>query len=255
MSTIRAILVFALAASASACVTTTSGPRAQSDEEAAIANLNVGVGYLRQNRPDAAIDALERAIDLDPRLADAHSALALAYGQLDEHELAEEHHRRATQLDVNNAAVQNNYAAFLCRRDRWSEAERYFRRAVENPRYATPAAAYTNAGTCARNADDLAKAEENYRAALELEPGNVDALNGMLEIAVINENFLQARAFIQRAFAAGTPTARHLQLCVLVERQLSDAEAARNCEDRLRSSFPNSAEFGQLREQERNAGQ
>ncbi|MGW8370093.1 MAG: type IV pilus biogenesis/stability protein PilW, partial [Gammaproteobacteria bacterium] len=74
------------------CVTEGGEPaRPQSDEEAAMANLNLGIGYIRQNRPDVAVPALQRAIDLDPRLADAHTAIAVAYDQLDQIELAEEH--------------------------------------------------------------------------------------------------------------------------------------------------------------------
>jgi type IV pilus assembly protein PilF len=236
-------------------VTTTDGARPQTDADAAAANLNLGVGYLRQGRADAAIDALERAVDLDPRSADAHSALALAYDQFGEPDRAEEHYRRATQLDINNSAVQNSFGVFLCRRNRWSEAERYFERAVSNPRYPTRAAARTNAANCALGAGDLAKAEENFRAALALEPAYPDALSGMLDLAVRNQNYLQARAFVQRSFAADAQgTARLLWLCAYVERQLGDMAAADNCAQQLRSRFPNSPELAQLRELERDAG-
>jgi type IV pilus assembly protein PilF len=248
------ITFIAMAAALSGCVTATTGPRQPTDEEAAVANLNLGIGYLRQGRPDAAVEALERAADLDPRSADAHSALALAYDQLREPEQAEDHHRRATQLDVGNAAAQNSYAVFLCRQNRWAEAERFFRRAAENPRYATPAAALTNAGNCARDSNDVEKAEQNYRAALAINPAFADALNGMIELSVQNENYLQARAFIQRLFTASTPTARQLWLCVFVERQLGDVAAAENCAQQLRTNFPNSSELAALRELERNAG-
>jgi type IV pilus assembly protein PilF len=254
MKASRLVILIAMAAAVSACVTATTEPRPSSDEEAAIANLNLGVGYLRQGRPDAAVEALERAADLNPRNADAHSALALAYDQLREPERAEDHHRRATQLDVNNAAAQNSYAVFLCRQNRWTEAERFFQRAAENPRYATPAAALTNAGNCARDSNDIEKAEQNYRAALAIDPAFADALNGMVELSVQNENYLQARAFIQRLFTASMPTARQLWLCVFVERQLGDLAAAENCAQQLRANFPNSSEFAALRELERNAG-
>jgi type IV pilus assembly protein PilF len=245
------VMSLGVAVALSACVSS-SGSRALSDEEAAVANMNLGIGYLREGRPDAAVDALERATELDPRLADAHSALALAYDQIEEPERAEEHHRRATQLNPNDGAVQNSYAVFLCRQNRWSEAERYFQRAASNPRYPTPAAALTNAGNCARTANDPLKAEENYRAALEIEPGNADALAGMIELSVDNDNFLQARAFIQRSFDATPPSARQLWLCTFVERQLTDLAAAENCAQQLRANYPNSQERARLRELERN---
>lgn len=242
------------AVSLSACVSTTSEPR-PTDEEAAVANMNLGIGYLRQGRPDAAVDALERAVDLNPRLANAHSALALAYDQLGEADQAEEHHRRATQIDPGNADVQNSYAVFLCRQNRWADAERYFDRAVSDERYPLRAAAYVNAGNCARGANDLTKAEENYRAALAVDPANTDAMAGMIELAVRTENFLQARAFIQRLFVVAPPTSYHLLVCVIVERRLGDSAAAENCARQLREDFPNSAETIRLRELDRNAAQ
>jgi type IV pilus assembly protein PilF len=201
------------------------------------------------------VDALERAVDLNPRLATAHSALALAYDQLGEPEQAEDHHRRATSVDPGNADVQNSYAVFLCRQNRWSDAERYFARAVQDDRYALRATASVNAANCARGANDLAKAEQYYRGALEIDPANTDAMAGMIELAVRNENYLQARAFIQRLFLTAPPTSYHLLVCYMVEQRLGDTAAADSCARQLRSGFPNSAEAIRLRELERNAAQ
>jgi type IV pilus assembly protein PilF len=251
----RSLIVgFAAAVSLSACVSTTEIAE-PSDEEAAVANMNLGIGYLRQGRPDAAVDALERAVDLDSRLANAHSALALAYDQLDEVEQAEDHHRRATQIDPGNADIQNSYAVFLCRQSRWTEAERYFARALDDERSGLRATTLVNAGNCARGANELAKAEENYRAALEADAANTDAMAGMVEVAIRNENFLQARAFIQRLFVTAQPTSYHLFVCYVVEQRLGDAAAADSCARQLRSGFPNSTEAIRLRELERNAAQ
>jgi type IV pilus assembly protein PilF len=210
---------------------------------------------LRQGRPDAAVDALERAIDLDSRNATAHSALALAYDQLDEADQAEDHHRRATQIDPGNADIQNSYAVFLCRQGRWADAERYFTRALDDERSGILATTFVNAGNCARGANELAKAEENYRAALEVDASNTDAMAGMIELAIRNDNYLQARAFIQRLFVTSQPTSYHLLVCYMVEQRLGDAAAADSCARQLRSGFPNSTEAIRLRELERNAAQ
>jgi type IV pilus assembly protein PilF len=254
MKASQVIVVLGLCLVGAACVTTTSGPEPASSEEAAVANMNLGIGYLRQGRPEIAVDALERAITLDPRLAPAHSALAIAYDQLSEPEEAEEHHRRATQLAPENSDVQNSYAVFLCRYNRWTDAERYFERALSNPRYATPTVARVNAGNCAREANDLVKAEDNYRAALTLDPRNADALDGMIELSIQQQDYLQARAFIQRSFAAHKATARELALCYYAEQQLADQDAAAECLRELRTSYPDSPELGRILGSERNAG-
>ena len=108
---------------------------------------------------------------------------------------------------------------------------------------------------CARGANDLAKAEENYRAALVIDQSNTDAMAGMIELAVQNENYLQARAFIQRLFSTSQPTSYHLLVCYMVEQRLGDAAAADSCARQLRTGFPNSTEAIRLRELERNATQ
>ena len=131
------------------CVTTvTSNTIADeaNSEEAAIANLNLGVAYYREGRFELALERLESSLDQNPRLADAHSTIALVYEQLGETDEAENHYRRATQLEPENPGAANSYAVFLCRNERWNDAERQFMRAARNPRYPTPEAAFTNAG-------------------------------------------------------------------------------------------------------------
>lgn len=246
-----AFVLVACAVLSTACVST-GARREATAEEAALANLSLGVGYLSGGRPDIAVEALQRAINLDPRLADAHSALAVAYDQLEDSEQAEAHHLRATQLDPGNPESQNSYAVFLCRQDRWEDAKRYFERATSSQRGPVPDATMVNAAVCARGANDLPAAEAYFRAALRANPISVDALSGMIELSYQIENFLQGRAFVQRLFAAVTPNARHLLLCYSIEAALDAMPAASDCARRLRDQFPGSQEAAQLRELERN---
>ena len=60
-----------------------------SDSDAAIANMNLGAGYLRQGNTELAIERLRRALVQDPRLVDAHSTIAVAYDQIGKLEDAE----------------------------------------------------------------------------------------------------------------------------------------------------------------------
>ena len=252
---IRSLILVVTVALASACVT--EGPRPiepASDEDAAQANLNLGVGYLQQGRADAAVDALERALELNPRLVDAHSTVALAYDELGDTEEAESHHRRAIQIDPNNPDVENRYAVFLCRHARWTDAERYFDKAINNPRYTNRTLALVNAGTCARSANDLDAAEENFRAALEDDPANVGALEGMVDLSIRTGNYLQGRAFVQRLFAATRPQPAHLLMCYVVESELGDARAANDCATDLRTRFPDAPEIGRLTELQDDGG-
>lgn len=230
-----------------ACAGSPGLGRGASGEDAAAANLSLGAAYLREGRPEMALESLQRALRQDPRLASAHSTIALAYDQLNDQELAEEHYRRATQIEPSNAAAQNSYAVFLCRQNRWEDAERVFERAISNARYTTPWVALTNAGTCARGANDLASAERYFRRALDRNDRYPDALRGMMELSYQAGEHLQARAFMQRAFAVQQPDARLLWLCFHIEQGLEDQAAADRCAEQLTTNYPESAELAQIR--------
>jgi type IV pilus assembly protein PilF len=242
----RVIAVWALIWLAGCVSTSVEKPR--SSESAAVANMNLGAGYLRQGRFDLAIERLQRALKEDPRLADAHSTIAIAYDQLGDFDNAEEHYKRATQLEPDNSSAANNYAVFLCRRDRWRDAEPYFKRAVDNPKYSTPEAALTNAGKCAAGAKDTKKAEQYFRQALTRNPQYADALSSMADLAFQQGNYLQARAFVQRFLDAQKPTASILALCVDTEQKLGNRAASDRCLQRLRDGFPGSPEVARLQE-------
>jgi len=238
-----AILALGLA---QGCVTTTSSVNPASPEQAAIRNLDLGVAYMRQGRPDLAVSSLQEAIEFNPRLAPAHSTIALVYEQLDDPESAEEHYRRATQLSPDDGSAANSYAVFLCRNDRWRDAERYFRRAADSSGYATPAVALTNAGVCARSAGELDDAETYFREALERDAIASDALYHLADLSLQSEDYLSARAFTQRYLASTASNPEVLLICVQVERRLGAVAAAQQCAQQLRNGFPNSAEVARL---------
>ena len=250
MSTLRSLWLCVAGAALAAC----AGGRTAVNE-AAVANMNLGAGYLQQGRLDLAVERLQRALAQNPRLVQAHSTIALAYDRLGDLEQAETHFRRATELDSSNGAAANAYAVFLCsRQNRWSAAAPYFRRAVADSRYPTPEAALTNAGVCARSAGDLDAAMENVRAALARSPTFRDALLNMMDLSYEAGNYLQARAFVQRYLDAHPPTAAVLWRCFNVERELDDPVAANRCATQLRSGFQGSAELQQLEAQLRGDG-
>lgn len=242
------------ALSVAGCVTEGVTPiQPASTEEQLEVNLALGVGYLQEERPDLAIEALLRAIDIDPRSADAHSTIAVAYYQEGSIELAEQHHRRATQLAPRDADTQTRYAVFLCLQDRWRDADSYFQRAVD----ASPRNARTqillNAATCARSASDLDGVERHLRAVLDIDTANVDALRGMVDVSIRTENFISGRGFWQRLERIAQVQPEDLLSCYMIESELGAAAAAQDCANRLRQEFPGSPALRRLRELEEDA--
>lgn len=254
MNTLRSAWLYVTLVALSACANSGSMNQRASAEEAAVANMNLGAGYLRQGNTELAIERLQRALSQDPRLVDAHSTIAVAYDQIGKIAEAETHYSRAAQLDPENGSAANAYAVFLCRQNRYTEAEPFFRRAADNATYTTPEVALTNAGVCARDSGQLEAAAENFRLALTRNPTYPDALLNMMELSYQGGNYLQARAFVQRYIQARPATAAVLWTCFNVERELEDDAAAERCATQLRNGFQGSPELAQLEEQQRRDG-
>ncbi len=247
---IPALLVMALL---SACVTSRDGavPGVQSaPEEASRYNVQLGLQYLSQGRRELAMEKLNRALEQDPRNPDAHTALAFAYDRFGEPALADAAYKRALRLSDDNPEIRNTYGVFLCRQGRLRDAERHLKAVAENVNYPTPEVAWTNAGVCAERIPDLNKAEDYFRRALKANARFPDALWSMAKLSHDTDDFLQARAFLQRYFEVAPRSAETLWLGYRIESALGDEETARVYATRLRTDFATSDEVRLLKELE-----
>ena len=230
------------------CVTETKStgasinPGAEDLQEASRINTQLGFDYMRKGMNDLALEKLNRALEQNPRNADAHSALALLYTRTGDAPAAERHYRRALALEPNNPAIQNSFGAWLCSSGKAEESIQYFLQAAQNPRYRTPAAAYSNAGACAAQLNRLDEAEKYLRQALQLDEKFADALAQMAIVSYRQRSYLQARAFVQRYESVGNVSPDMLVLGMRTETQLGDSRAAKEYERRLRSNYPEVAE-------------
>lgn len=216
---------------------------ASGGNEAAEINMRLGLNYMQRGDYEFALEKLEKALQQDPNLPSAHNTIALLYQRLREEEKAEYHFKKAVDLAPEYSEAQNNYGAFLCQQQRYAEAEEKFLIAVENPLYQSAAQAYENAGLCAMQQDDVTKAEGYFRRALQIEPTLSKSLLRMAEISYEQQNYLQARGYVQRFHDAATWTARALLLGIKTESKLGDDDAVASYILILRSRFPDSDEM------------
>lgn len=256
---LRALPPLLLVALLVGCVTEHSGTKLPEpiDAEAARANLELGIGYLRQgNLPEAQLK-LEKAIQQDPKLSEAHTALAVVYERLGDLEAAERQYRRSVSLSRRDPDALEALAIYLCRREgRQEEALAEFDRALAIPlseKFTDRAALYTNAGICAKRVD-VARAEEYLRQALRSNPGYGEALLQLADVAFRRGNHLQARAFLERYLIVNRASPAVLWLGVQIEEALGDRDTAAEYGRQLKNQFPESVETRLLLEQERNAG-
>ena len=212
----------------------------------AAANVELGVLYMREGKKNVAMDVLQKALKQDPNSADAHNAIAVLYESLGETDKADTHFKRALSLNSQDSQAHNNYGSFLCRNQRADEAEKHYLAAAANPLYETPELSYTNAGSCAYNAKDTAKAEQYWRKALELNAQFSPALLQMARLNVNQKNYMSARAYLQRFHAVARPSPESLWLGIQTERVLGDKNAEASYSMLLKNGYPDSPQAKQL---------
>lgn len=212
------------------------------------ANLNLGIAYLRTGEYEKALEKLEKARQADDEYPPIYNALGVLYQQLGNKVKAEKFFLQALKLNGSDPSTLNNYGQFLCRESRFDEAEAAFLKAANNPLYATPEIAYSNAGSCAMNQGKLDIAETYFRDALQKNPRVAIALLQMAEISYDTNNYLSARGYMQRYLEISAHTAKSLWLGIQIENELGDKNTLSSYKLLLKNKFPDSKEAGMLRD-------
>jgi len=216
------------------------------DPKAAEINMRLGLNYMQRGDYEVALEKLQKALQQDPNLPSAHNTIALLYQRLNETEEAEEHFKQAVRRAPDYSEAQNNYGVFLCQQQRYKEAEQRFLKALDNPLYSSPAEAIENAGVCVSRIPELEQAELYFRQALQINPNLSKSLLQMAKISFEKNDFLQARAYIERYQAVSRWTSQSLLLAIKTENQLNDQDAVSSYSLLLRARFPDSDETQQV---------
>jgi type IV pilus assembly protein PilF len=227
------------------CVTSTTGSvteHVRNDEEAAELNYQLGARYYQQGSYDLARDRLLLATEIDPTMAVAYTTLALTYEALDNARLARESYEKAVRAAPKDFSVQNTYAVFLCRTEDFDEARKYFDKAGNHPENDNAEVTLTNAGVCMGQKPDAVLAEEYFRMALDRKSSYGEALLQLCLLKYRNEDYLSARAFLQRYMSSNIPTAGVLYLASRIEDILGNDRGRSQFEDQLIREFPTSSE-------------
>lgn len=244
------IVLVLLTAVLAGCITsTTTGPKKPepNDVEAAEKYYQLGARYYRNGSYELARERLERALEYDPKMARAHSTLALTFEGLNNPRRADEEYKLAVRHAPKDFEVRNTYAVFLCRQDNFDEAQNQFDVAVELPDNTSPEVMLTNAGVCMVQKPDYPKAEEYFTKALEKRPDHGEALIQMSALKFRTEEYLASRAYLQRFLSRNKPNATALYMGVQIEEKLSDESARMQYIGQLLRDFPDSAEAGVVR--------
>ena len=222
--------------------TTTGSIEREPSDSAAEYNYELGRSYLQSEKYDLARDRLERALDIDPRMAKAHMALGMSYEALDNLRLATESYEQAVRMAPRDFNIMNSYAVFLCKQEDYAGARRYFEKAGSHPENDDAERTLTNAGLCMTQKPDLAAAESFFREALEHKSTYGEALLQLCLLKFKQEDYMSSRAFLQRFMASNRTTAGVLYLAAEIEGKLGNDRGRTEYVNRLLREFPESSD-------------
>ncbi len=247
LKTLGFLVLLALAG----CVTTTTGPPARPEADNAYAaevNYQLGARYFNNGNYELARDRLLYSIELEPNNAVAYSVLALSYENLGNIRLATESYEHAVKLAPRDYGVLNTYAVFLCRQQEYDKAIKYFDRSIKITENDDAETTLTNAGVCMMQKPDFVRAETYFRSALERRINYGEALIQLSLLKFAQEEYLGARAFLQRYLGGNLPTPDVLYLGVQIEEKLGDERARMEYANRVLREFPQSPEAKRILE-------
>jgi type IV pilus assembly protein PilF len=225
----------------SSCVTVDE--KVIDNKKASAINVQLGIGYLQQNNLEIANEKLLKALEQDPKSSSAHNAYAMLQDRLLVKDKAAYHYEKATSLDPSDSQAANNYGTFLCRNNQEAKSEKYFLRAIKNPLYRTPEYAYTNAALCLLRIKQRDKAIIYLTKALAANSNFPTALAAMAKITFEDQNFKQAKIYLDHYHLVARPSARSLWLTIRTELALGSYYDVDELAAQLRKDFPDSDEY------------
>jgi len=237
----RIVVCLLLCGLLQACVVV--DPAQSKNEKASAVNVQLGIGYLQQNKLEVASEKLTKALRQDPDSAPAHNAYAILQDRLKQYELAEYHYEKATNLDKKNSQAANNFGAFLCRQGRELESEKYFLRALDNPLYSTPEFAYTNAAICLVKANEANRAKDYLNKALTEKSDFAAALITMSRLLFDEMDYENAKLYLDRYHLVRQPRASTLWLDIQIALKLDSEANVDELVQRLATDYPDSEQY------------
>lgn len=242
---LRSALLLLLAGLMAGCVSTGSGDPMRTEKgrgEAHDAYVQLGIGYLQQGEAGRAKTPLRKALELDPRSADAHAALALVFQQEMENDLADRHYRDALS-SRDDARILNNYGSFLFEQKRYAEAMERFTQASHDNLYPERSRVFQNMGMTALQLGQKEAAETHFTRALRLDSRQPRALLELAMLAYEDKQYVPAKRYYDSFSRLSEQNARSLLLGVRLATVHQDRDTAASLGLQLKRLYPGTPEY------------
>jgi type IV pilus assembly protein PilF len=255
----KLVLASTLVALLAACVTsTTTGPattppsgskpagsdgRSASDpsdaDRRAAVRMELASLYFGRGQYDTALDEVKLALQAKPDLGAAYSLRGLIYASMGDEALADESFDQALRINPRDADAMHNRAWFLCQRNKFAEADRWFEQALAVPQYREPQRSLLAQGVCLTRAGKLEEAERKLSQAYELDPTNPTTALNLADVLYRRGEYERARFYIRRVNQREeASSAQSLWLALKIENRLGNRGGVDDFGRQLRNRFP-----------------
>ena len=213
-------------------------------DEARVAYVQLGLGYLQQGMSEQAKVPLKKALELDND-ADANAALALVFQAQAEPELADQYFRKALASRPADPRLLNNYGSFLFEQKRYDQASRYFQQASADTLYPERSRVFENLGVTSMRLGQRDSARQQLEKALHLNSRQPRALLEMAELSYEDRHYVPARDYYERFSLLSGQNARSLLLGVRLATVYEERDTAAHFGQQLERLYPGTPEYQQ----------
>lgn len=205
----------------------------QANPAAADAYTQLGVAYLERDNLPRALNALDRALDIVPRHAEALQALALVYQRQGENALANNYFQQAVDAEPDFTRARNNYAAFLYGQGQFDLACEQLETASHDAQYASRSQLFTNLGQCYVALEEFDDARARLQRAQSIDPRNARGYLMLAELEYSQGNYAQAWAPLQSYLQLAEPDQAALEMAVDIAHARGDHSVAADFQRQL----------------------
>lgn len=217
----------------------------QDKQKQVAALVDLGVGYLKNGEYTRAKEYLNHALEIDPRSASAHTALALVFNLQQEFDQAGKQYRLALRSDPKFTRARMNYGAFLANQGQYKEAIEQLEIASRDQFYVERPTVFENLGICYLHVKEKKKAENAFVKSIALNPRQPNALLELAEIRYGQQQYVSSRDLYRQFEKVSRDNARSLYLCVRLAKVFRDSDREASCAMALRNIYPASPQFKQ----------
>lgn len=245
---VAVLVALSLAVAVPGCASSASGGKtrtAEQQEKALSGRIAAGLEALRRGDPERARRHLSKALEMAPKSAEAHNAMALLYSYERDDKREEEHFRKALRYNPGFSQGRNNYAALLFRQGRYREAIKQLERATEDTTYDQRSIAFLNLGRSYAKVDELEKAATALERSLRLDSNQVDVFLELADVAFRRGRPADASYYLNGFGARARQSPRSLWLGIRLSHELGNKELVEGYEMQLESLFKGTPEHAQ----------